>query len=405
MPRSGSQPIRILQVVQSYFPFQERGGPVQKVRALSRNLVQRGYRVTVLTVDLGFTPEHRRELQIERCPWGWCSEDGGIETIYLRTLFTHRALTVNPHVVGFGGACVRQFDLAHFYGLYDLLGPMTAYFCRRRGVPYVIEPMGMYRPIDRSFRIKRFWHFTLGRTFWRKARRIVATSEMERQELVEDGVPADKLVLRYNGIEAHETAAKRGQFRATHHLPEREPVLLFLGRLIPRKGADILIEAFAEACPQFGRLVIAGPEGEPGYRAQLEKRAAQTGIFPRVVFTGPLYDGEKEAALADADLFVLPSRYENFANAAAEAISFGVPVIVSENCGIRSLVQGRAGLVIPPEKDALCGAIHALLSDPARYNAFKQGCADVAAGLSWGRLAEQQQKSYEQILANHNGAH
>ena len=81
-----------------------------------------------------------------------------------------------------------------------------------------------------------------------------------------------------------------------------EPLILFLSRLIPRKGADILIEAFAQRCPDSGRLVIAGPEGEPGYRAQLEKCAQDSGVAARVIFTGPLYTTKKRSrSLADAD--------------------------------------------------------------------------------------------------------
>jgi glycosyltransferase involved in cell wall biosynthesis len=64
-------------------------------------------------------------------------------------------------------------------------------------------------------------------------------------------------------------------------------------------------------------------------------------VESRVIFTGPLYDEEKKTALADADLFALPSRYENFANAPAEAMACGVPVIITDACGIRSLVEGR----------------------------------------------------------------
>ena len=62
-------------------------------------------------------------------------------------------------------------------------------------------------------------------------------------------------------------------------------MILFLGRLIPRKGADTLIAAFAEACPQSGRLVIAGPEGEPGYSAILANRAREAGVESRVIFS------------------------------------------------------------------------------------------------------------------------
>jgi glycosyltransferase involved in cell wall biosynthesis len=398
--------MRVLMVVQSYFPFQDRGGPVVKVRALARGLAKRGQQITVLTADLGFENDYRSDVKIQKCEWGWQAEEDGVETIYLSTVAHYRALTLNPRVVAFCRASISQFDLVHLYGLYDLLGPAVSFFCRRRRIPYVIEPMGMYRPIDRSFRMKRLWHWSLGDVYWRNAAQIIATSEMEQEELVEDGVPAEKVVIRYNGIDSRTSVGQspRGAFRAKWGIPSDEPLVMFLGRLIPRKGADILIQAFSEACPKSGRLVIAGPEGEPGYRAMLEKRARDTGIESRVIFTSALYDEDKSALMIDADIFVLPSRYENFANSAAEAIAFGVPVIITDCCGIRSLVNGRAGLVIAPEKAPLVSALRNLISDPVLYAKLKSGCAEVAAELSWDRLSGQMESYYVKALGNSHGA-
>jgi glycosyltransferase involved in cell wall biosynthesis len=392
--------VRILKVVQAYYPFQEKGGPVVKVRALARGLAQRGHHVTVLTADLGLAGHNWPGTNFERCIWGWRSVQDGVEAIYLSTFGHYRALTINPRVIGFCRASLTSFDLVHFYGLYDLLGPAAGSSCRSQGIPYVIEPMGMYRPIDRAFRLKQVWHHLLGTRFWGNASRIIATSEMEQQELLADGVPPSKVVIRYNGIDGgtHTPLSARGAFRRKWSISSEEPLILFLSRLIPRKGADILIEAFAKVCRESGRLVIAGPEGEPGYRAYLERRARESGIAARVIFTGPVYDEEKKALFADADLFVLPSRYENFANAPAEAMSWGIPVIITNACGIRSLVEGRAGLVIAPEKKALIEALGALIHDRALYARFKDGCRQVADQLSWNRLTEQMEGYYDDVL-------
>jgi glycosyltransferase involved in cell wall biosynthesis len=396
--------MRILKVVQSYFPFQDRGGPVVKVRALARGLAKRGQQITVLTADLGLGSDYGSNVKIRRCQWGWQAQEDGVETIYLSTVAHYRALTLNPRVVAFCRASISQFDLVHLYGLYDLLGPAVSFFCRRRRVPYVIEPMGMYRPIDRSFRMKRLWHWSLGDIYWRDAAQIVATSDMEQRELVEDGVPAEKVIIRYNGIDgASGDRSPRGAFRTKWGIPSDEPLVMFLGRLIPRKGADLLIEAFSEACLKSGRLVIAGPEGEPGYGTMLEQRARETGIESRVIFTGALYDHDKTALMIDADIFVLPSRYENFANSAAEAIAFGVPVIITDCCGICSLVNGRAGLVIAPEKRSLVEALRNLISDRVLYAKLKAGCNEVAAELGWDRLTEQMEAQYTKVLGRLHG--
>ena len=399
--------MRILNVAQTYFPYLAEGGRPVKVRILSRKLVQRGHSVTVLTANLG-SKEWTQSVGVpEKTPEGWRMAEQGVEAIYLPSWLRYRTLTINPRVVGFCGASLRRFDLVHFYGLYDLLGPAVSHFCRSQGIPYVIEPMGMYRPIDRSLRLKRLWHGSIGKAFLRDAARMIATSELEYDELYRGGVPSEKLVIRYNGIDMSSCTSlpRRGGFRAKWGIAPDEPLILFLSRLIPRKGADILIEAFAQACPESGRLVIAGPEGEPGYRAYLEKRARECGVDARVLLTGPLYDEEKKAVLADADIFALPSRYENFANVAAEAIACGIPVIITDFCGIRSLVKDRAGLVIAPEKEALAEALRKLIGDKDLYARLKEGCRPVADQLSWDRLTEQMEAYYAAALAETNGAH
>lgn len=393
--------MRILKVVQTYFPFLEGGGPVVKVRALARGLARRGHQVTVLTADLGLAARDGLRVNPTRCEWGWRISEDGVEALYLSTVGRYRALTLNPRVLAFCRAALSGFDLVHFYGLYDLLGPAVSYSCRRKQIPYVIEPMGMYRPIDRNLHLKALWHQTLGRAFCRNAAQVVATSEMEREGLLQDGVASNKLVVRYNGVDMDlsQFSAAGGGFRAKWGISSHEPLIIFLSRLIPRKGADILIEAFASVCQESARLVIAGPEGEPGYRSYLERRAKECRVESRVIFAGPLYDAQKWAALADADLFVLPSRYENFANVAAEAMACGVPVIISDACGISSLVAGQAGLVISPQREALADALRTLLDDKALYAKLKEGCRRVARQLSWDQLTRQMETYYLQVVA------
>jgi glycosyltransferase involved in cell wall biosynthesis len=394
--------MRVLSVVQFYFPFQDRGGPVVKVRSLAKGLAKRGHQVTVLTADLGIDGVNGFAAKVERCKWGRRWEDEGVEAIYLPTRGHYRATTLNPGVAGYCAASLRHFDVVHIYGLYDLLGPAAAYFCRRQGLPYVVEPMGMYRPIDRSLRLKRLWHSAIGKHLLQGATRVVATSNIERLELLEGGIPESKVVVRYNGIDLDSCAspAARGAFRAKWKIPLDQPLILFLSRLIPRKGADILIAAFARTCPGVGRLVIAGPEGEAGYRAYLEKCAKESGVESQVLFTGPLYDDDKRAALADADVFALPSRYENFGNAVAEAVASGVPVIVTNSCGIHSLIENRAGLVIPSNKEELADALRRLIYDHELYQRLKAGCRGVVDELSWDTLTEQMEGHYADALAS-----
>ncbi len=379
-----------LMVSQVYDPFHHLGGPTFKVRALAEHLARRGHSVVVLTTSLG---PQQPPGRIRRGP---------VEAIYLKPWLRYRTTTWNAGLVAFCRRELRHFDLVHIFGLYDLLGPLVAHFCRRWQIPYLIEPLGMTRPIDRSFRLKRFWHGLVGRDYLRRAYALVATSEPEYEELLAEGFPARQLFLRYNGIDLSQFAdlPPRGAFRRKHGIPLEEPMLLFLGRLIPRKGADLAIEAFARALPAGGRLVVAGPEGEPEYLRRLRKQSEQLGCAARVLFPGPLLEREKLEALVDADAFLLPSRYENFANTVVEAVACGTPVIVTEQCGVSRLVQDRVGLVIPREVSALTDAIHRLLTDAALRERFRSACPDLATALSWDTLAQVTEQQYQKVLTH-----
>jgi glycosyltransferase involved in cell wall biosynthesis len=121
------------------------------------------------------------------------------------------------------------------------------------------------------------------------------------------------------------------------------------------------------------------------------------------LFTGPLYDDEKWSALLDADVFVLPSQNENFGNAAAEAVACGTPVIVTDQCGIAPLIEGRAGLVIPHECESLSRALHQL-SDPALRERMKLGCAEVGRGLTWEEPLVETEALYARLISGSSAA-
>jgi len=376
--------MRILHVTQNYYPFLERGGPTVKVRAIAEGLQRRGHSNTVLTSWYGSKPNPRR------------TNMHGVQVVYLRRLLNYRALTLNSGLFAFCRRELPNFDVVHLYGIYDLLGPVVAHSAFGRNIPYLLEPLGMSRPIDRSFRIKRMWHSIFGKRLFENASFVITTSRQEERELL-DGWPQARIALRYNGIDLNEYAGlpARGGFRAQWGIPTEEPVLLFLGRIIPRKGVDMLIAALAELPAERAWLVVAGPEGEPNYVQEMRKLAEAKGVAARVIFAGPLYGEQKKAALVDCDLFLLPSRYENFANSVAEAVACHRPVIISDQCGISEFVADKVGLVIPREQATLTGAIRRLLNDRALYDRFQSACSGVAARLGWPEMLNEQEALYE----------
>jgi glycosyltransferase involved in cell wall biosynthesis len=262
----------------------------------------------------------------------------------------------------------------------------VARVCRRLGIPYIVEPMGMFRPIVRSIPLKWVYQRLFGEALIGGAHRVVATSAPERNELIEGGVAAGRIVIRRNGIESPEHLPARGSFRGKYRVPEGAQIVLYLGRLVSKKSPDLLLEAFARYRAQAVRLavlVLAGPDENDGYRQQLQAHAEQLGLRDHVLFTGPLYDDAKWAAYRDADLFVLPSQSENFGNTAAEAVVCGTPVLLTDRCGVATLVQGRAGLVVAYECGALTAGLEQFLNDAALQQQLRQGCAEVARELDW----------------------
>src|SRR5580704_16161125 len=143
--------LRVLMVTQSYYPFLERGGSAATVHALAQGLAQRDHSVTVLTSDLGISTQPMPGPAVAKTTEGWRYEQDGVETIYLSSRGSYRALTWNPGIFAF---CA----------------------CRRAGVPYVFEPMGMFRPIVRNVVLKSVYRQFFGKSVACGAAQLVATS-------------------------------------------------------------------------------------------------------------------------------------------------------------------------------------------------------------------------------------
>ncbi len=323
------------------------------------------------------------------------ASDQGVEAIYLPTLWHYRSTTLNGRISHFCRSRLADFDVVHVYGLYDLIGPHVAWHCRRRQLPYVIEPLGMFGPKVRSLLKKRVYHQVLGRQLFGGAGAIVVTSEHERQELLRGGVPQSKVLLRRNGIDLSEfeSLPNRGAFRAKLGISATEPLALFMGRLSFIKGLDVLIQAFAQANTQ-ARLVIAGPDDGDGCREAIGRLIVSLSLERRVSILPPVYKAEKLEALVDADLFVLPSIYESFGNVAAEAVACGTPVLVTEGCGIAPLIANGAGVVTSCSVEGLAIALRRLLTDDSLRLQLSNGCARLVDKLSWDEPVATMERIY-----------
>jgi len=379
--------MRILNVTQTYAPFFEYGGPPEKVRALSEGLVSLSHEVTVLTADWGL---ERRLSQLsaeppaENGPFGKKREVHGVRAIYLPNWLHYRAVSWNPALPRYFRARLANFDVVHIFGLYDLLGARAAAAAAHRGIPYVVEPIGMFVPIVRNVFLKRAYHAVFGHKMLLGASAIIATAEQEKAELIAGGIPAEKIVLRRNGVAAPGQFPPAGSFRKSLGLPDEARLVLFLGRLSKKKSPDLLLASFALVAASHGNLHLAfvGPD-EGRMLALLKQKTQQLGLAGRVHFHDALAGDAKWAAYRDADIFVLPSQNENFGNTAAEAVATGTPVIVTDQCGIAPLLAGVAGIAVPHEASALARAMANLLEDRELYSRLKAGCHVALQQLDW----------------------
>jgi glycosyltransferase involved in cell wall biosynthesis len=381
--------MRILNVTETYAPFLEFGGPPVKVRALSEGLARRGHQVTVLTADWGLEKRMRTQeekITAERSPFGWRRQENGVQAIYVPTWMRYRTVSWNPAVKRYCRARLQNFDVVHIFGLYDLLGPPVAAASRKRGLPYALEPIGMFVPIVRNLWLKRMYHAVWGKRLLQGASAVIATSEQEIEELVGGGLPRTRVELRRNGVEVPPSWPEPGTFRKVHGISLGEKLVLFLGRLSAKKSPDLLLRAFAELSGRSSgismKLVFAGPD-EGGVKSELEQMATELGVRTKVQFAGAIFGAMKWAAYRDADVFVLPSQNENFGNTAAEAVAAGTPVIVTEQCGIAPMLAEQAGLVVQHDKVALAKALERILGETDLASRLAAGCAKVTSRLGW----------------------
>jgi glycosyltransferase involved in cell wall biosynthesis len=353
---------------------------------MCRALMKRGIEVMLLSTTDGLTANHD-EVEYKGVPAKLFSPQLGASFKYSRPLAAW--LTSN----------IKNFDLAHIHAVFNHSSIAAAQACRRAGVPYIIRPLGTLDPwsmTQKSLRKRLFWQFA-GKAMLRDAAAVHYTSEVEKLSTERHlNLNHGKVVAL--GIEAN-TSHSNGQFG--------EPYVLVLSRLHPKKGLDVLIDAFLSLVENgklpTWRLMIAG-DGPAAYVAQL--KAAANSQPDRIVFTGWLDDDQKHAMLGGASLLVLPSHQENFGLCVMEALSHSVPVLVSPNVNLAAeIVSANAGWVAAIDKDALAMKLAEALSDEAELAKRGRAGRQLSQRYSWENTAIELIDLYKNILAQRrNGA-
>jgi glycosyltransferase involved in cell wall biosynthesis len=179
------------------------------------------------------------------------------------------------------------------------------------------------------------------------------------------------------------------------------PYIIFLSRRHFKKGLDYLAEAFGQFCQKNSEidLVVVGPDD--GERAPFECRINRLGIRPRVHITGPLYGQKKYMALLGALCFCLPSRQEGFSMAIIEAMSCGLPVIVTKNCHFPEIQQFGCGEVVELDANAIAAALERTIQDEQNRKTIGQAAKKfVLSRYTWSKIAVRTISIYEKVITS-----
>lgn len=366
----------------------EFGGPTTALIGLSNAQVDAGAAVSIaLTFCTGEKviapspagPVRAGHIPIGPC-WGPLRWRPGIRGI------------LRPHIQAAG--------IVHIHGVWEELQYAATVECSAQRKPYIVRPCGMLDPwslMKSSFKKKAYLGLRL-KEMLRRAARIHCTSRLERKG-IEAMRLGTKVIVEPNGVDLvrRETPPLRGSFRARHFAGADGPILLMLGRVVPKKNVETSIDILTRI--PAARLAVVGP-GDAGYVAGLKARAEAKRVAERVAFVGQLDGQDKVSALVDADLLLMPSFEENFGNVVVEALSYGTPAIVSPEVGLaEDLLDGKVGDVAVLSPEAFGAKVAEWLHDPERRSSARSRMdAFLRDRFEWSSIARRWSANYATII-------
>jgi glycosyltransferase involved in cell wall biosynthesis len=379
--------MRILHVVPSYLPAVRYGGPIYSVHALCRALAVRGHDVHVFTTNVDGPG-------ISDVPLTGPVAIDGVNVRYFKCGLGRR-LYRSPAMGRALETGVTEFQVVHLHSVFLWPTLAAARAAHKARVPYVVAPRGMLvgELIERKSKVlKTLWIRLFERANLAVAAAIHVTSELERAELENLGIPVARVAVIANGIDVPElTEGSTGPAAAPM------PYILSLGRINWKKGLDRLVAAMRYV--PDAELLIAGND-EENYQPRLEAMVRDLGLAARVRFLGAVQDTKKWSLMRSASIFAMPSYSENFGIAALEAMACGCPVVVTPEVGLAGAIERvGAGVAVSGEPGQFGAALAALMSDPIRRAQMGAAGTKLAAQeFSWARIAEQTERLYERCL-------
>jgi len=372
--------MRVLHVIPSL--AEQSGGPAAAIVPMCRALQTQGIEPLIVTTNEG-RPQADTEdlLDFEGVPVRFFPVQLGASYKYSRPLATWL------------GKNVKDFDLVHVHAVFNHAPVAAARACRGAGVPYVVRPLGTLDPWSmkqKPVRKRLFW-FLFAKRLLAAAAAVHYTAAAEKTATeaylgMNHGYVVP-LGVNLNGSTHDDSVA--------NYFPElaREPYILSLSRLHPKKRLDELIEAFQSLGDQRWRLVIAG-DGPADYLSFLNQKARGS---ERISFTGWVEGKRKEALMRGASLFVLPSRHENFGLSVVEAMACGVPVMVTPQVNLaREIDSAQAGWVVAFKE--LSNGLAVVMEDNGERLRRGKIAYEYAKRYSWAKVGTDLADFYRQIL-------
>jgi glycosyltransferase involved in cell wall biosynthesis len=387
--------MRILHLTPYYAPAYAFGGVVRSVEGMARAQVRSGHTVTVLTTDaldqqsryIGDLDSLQDGVQVIRAPNVLPSVRGRYNLSTPNTMAKCAA------------ELLPQVDVVHCHEFRTVENLLVTPIAAKLGKPLVLSPHGTLALDTGRSSLKRLWDRLFSSAVALRFRHVVALSQPELLDVQtlwptfgRRRVPTTFSVIP-NGVDPNDFAhlAGREAFRERYGLGDAT-VCLFMGRLHPRKGVGLLVEAFKAADIAGARLVIVGPD-----EGMLD--TLQPLLDERIVVTGYLGGDDRLAAFAAADILALPAVGEGLPMVVLEAMAAGLPVIISPGCNLPEVAQYQAGLEVEAAVEPLTMALRSLLLDATRRAAMSQAAHTlVKEHFTWDSLAAQLERLYQSLL-------
>lgn len=348
-------------IVSGTFPPRNFGGVTASTFKLATSLLQSGHDVTVFTTDTGNDEKNRLDVK-------FCINMDGLKVFYFKNISNILAFRFRfyaPIRLFFHLRSIREsYDIIEIRDFRSLMSIFLQHFARQNNIPFIIQARGSLTYDEGNYLFKKFFDLLWGRKILKNATKIIAQSKTEADQYQLLGIEPQKIEIIPNwvNLENFQILPEKGIFKKKYSLNPEEKLILSLGRLNKIKGVDLLLLAFSKVLHDVKnvKLIIAGPDD--GELVRLKKMAEELEICSDVRFVGPLYGDLKIAAYNDADIFVLPSKYDAFPNTVLESMACGTPVIATTGCHIADIVREN-GIVIDYDSNQLKDAIITLIRD------------------------------------------